>query len=458
VHNSLSITPWRNVEEREYSSTILDLGNTWKWMASFTLRLLGPPGENPTLPIEEETCVVPKSGPNVVGKRKIPWRTINKRLQINTVLRTFPPSDGYRNYKLPLWKCFIDEHPVFYCVLQVFQSDIPATKVSLSSTQSEGTFWRSVPQVNKSGQLGNCMTLAVFRWDRGLIAGRRNVYIDSRVHQSFLYGRTSACSARSTCLRLLVMLRTCETTPVPPLSHTFHVVIYEAQYATLPLAFFCIDVKICVFLNNLLLFGAKWSSLTQYSNSYFIRKMLFCLLNAESEAQCKHSRTTQESKKVEVITKVTYVSNWPPLWTRGQSSWLRNGDVLCFLWGTNWIYICYVEKRRPPLWSRGQSSWLQIQRSGFDLRRYQIFWEVVGRERSPLSLVSTTKELLEWKSSGSGLEHQEYGRRGSSRWPRGTLYPQKLTLTSPTSGGRWVGIVRSRTQPRSLFLFFCLCI
>jgi hypothetical protein len=27
----------------------------------------------------------------------------------------------------------------------------------------------------------------------------------------------------------------------------------------------------------------------------------------------------------------------------------------------------------PPLWSSGQSSWLQMQRSGFDSRRYQIF-------------------------------------------------------------------------------------
>jgi hypothetical protein len=48
-----------------------------------------------------------------------------------------------------------------------------------------------------------------------------------------------------------------------------------------------------------------------------------------------------------------------PLWSSGQSSWLLNGDVLCFLWGTNWIYICYVEESRPPLWSSGQSSWLQ---------------------------------------------------------------------------------------------------
>jgi hypothetical protein len=49
---------------------------------------------------------------------------------------------------------------------------------------------------------------------------------------------------------------------------------------------------------------------------------------------------------------------------------------------------------RPPMWSRGQSSWLQIQRSGFDSRRYQIFWEVVDLERGPLSLMSTIEELL----------------------------------------------------------------
>jgi hypothetical protein len=97
-------------------------------------------------------------------------------------------------------------------------------------------------------------------------------------------------------------------------------------------------------------------------------------------------------------------------------------------------------------WSRwsGESSWLQVQRSGFDSRRYQIFWGVVGLERGPLSLVSTTEELLGRKSSGSGLECR--GRRNPSRWPRNTLYPQKLALTSPTSGGRSVSIVRLRIQ------------
>jgi hypothetical protein len=39
---------------------------------------------------------------------------------------------------------------------------------------------------------------------------------------------------------------------------------------------------------------------------------------------------------------------------------------------------------------------------------------LVGLERGPLSLVSTTEELLERKSSGSGLENREYGCRESA--------------------------------------------
>jgi hypothetical protein len=60
--------------------------------------------------------------------------------------------------------------------------------------------------------------------------------------------------------------------------------------------------------------------------------------------------------------------------------------------------------------------------------------------------LSTTEELLGRKSSSPSLENREYGRRDPSRWPRGTLYLQKLALTKSTSGGRSVGIVRSRTQ------------
>jgi hypothetical protein len=104
----------------------------------------------------------------------------------------------------------------------------------------------------------------------------------------------------------------------------------------------------------------------------------------------------------------------------------------------------------PPLWSSGQKSELQIQRAGFDSGRYQISWEVLSLERVPLSLVSTTEELLDRKNSVSGLQSPEYSRRDPSRWRRGTLYPQKLALTSQTSGGRSVGIVHSRTQATEL--------
>jgi hypothetical protein len=73
-----------------------------------------------------------------------------------------------------------------------------------------------------------------------------------------------------------------------------------------------------------------------------------------------------------------------------------------------WMCVC-----RPgsPLWSSGQSSWPRIQRSRFDSRRYQIFREVVGLERGPLSLVSTTDESI-----GSGLKNRDYGRRDAPLW------------------------------------------
>jgi hypothetical protein len=79
-------------------------------------------------------------------------------------------------------------------------------------------------------------------------------------------------------------------------------------------------------------------------------------------------------------------------------------------------------------------------------RRYQISW--VGLERGLLSPVSTTEELLERKSSGTGPESRQYRRRDSPRWPRDTLYQQKFSLTSWTSGGRSVDIVRSRTEAK----------
>jgi hypothetical protein len=77
----------------------------------------------------------------------------------------------------------------------------------------------------------------------------------------------------------------------------------------------------------------------------------------------------------------------------------------------------------------------------------------MGLERGPLSLVSIIEELFERKSGGCGLETWDYSHRDPSCWPRGTLYPRKLALTSPTSGDRSVGIVSSRTKATE-FSFF----
>jgi hypothetical protein len=60
----------------------------------------------------------------------------------------------------------------------------------------------------------------------------------------------------------------------------------------------------------------------------------------------------------------------------------------------------------------------------------------VGLERGPLSLVSVSEELTEWKSSGSGSRKSRLTAVGIR-----CAYPQTLALTLPTSGGRSVGIV-----------------
>jgi hypothetical protein len=80
-------------------------------------------------------------------------------------------------------------------------------------------------------------------------------------------------------------------------------------------------------------------------------------------------------------------------------------------------HTCLISttNKRNNKWSSGQSSWLQIQRSGFDSRRYMISSEVLGLERGPLSLVSTIEGLTGRKSRGSGLEMREYGRGDPSR-------------------------------------------
>jgi hypothetical protein len=72
----------------------------------------------------------------------------------------------------------------------------------------------------------------------------------------------------------------------------------------------------------------------------------------------------------------------------------------------NYYYMIWLGKWRNTL---GRLCGLLVRVPGyksrdieFDSWRYQIFWEAVGLERGPLSLMSITEELLEWKSSGPG--------------------------------------------------------
>jgi hypothetical protein len=77
----------------------------------------------------------------------------------------------------------------------------------------------------------------------------------------------------------------------------------------------------------------------------------------------------------------------------------------------------------------------------------------MGLERGPLSLVSTIEQLLGRKNSGFclesentavGIRHADYAT---------SLYPQKLALTSPTSGGRSVDIIRYLTLVTEVIFF-----
>jgi hypothetical protein len=75
----------------------------------------------------------------------------------------------------------------------------------------------------------------------------------------------------------------------------------------------------------------------------------------------------------------------------------------------------------------------------------------VGLERGPLSLVSTTEELLDRKvaSPAYKTENMVVGIRHADHVAPSIR--KKFAMTSPTSGGRSVGIVRSRTQTMDFF-------
>jgi hypothetical protein len=103
-----------------------------------------------------------------------------------------------------------------------------------------------------------------------------------------------------------------------------------------------------------------------------------------------------------------------------------------------------------PLWSNGQSSWLHIHRSRVRFLALPDFFRSSGSGTGSTQPCEYNWGATWKKSSGSGLENREYDRGDSLRRPRNTLCPQKLAVTSLTSGIRSVGIVRSRTKATEL--------
>jgi hypothetical protein len=75
----------------------------------------------------------------------------------------------------------------------------------------------------------------------------------------------------------------------------------------------------------------------------------------------------------------------------------------------------------------------------------------VGLKRGPLSLVSTTEELLERRKVAAPVQKVEISAVGADYATPSIR--KKLTLTSPASGRGSVGIVRSRTQATEFFMY-----
>jgi hypothetical protein len=98
--------------------------------------------------------------------------------------------------------------------------------------------------------------------------------------------------------------------------------------------------------------------------------------------------------------KITSIIKGP-----GQKHWWRKRStrtsVFCIYhsYVTNQDRLCSLVAKVSTYKSRGPA---------FDSRPYQIFWEIGGLERGPLSLGRTSEELLEWKSSCSGLENRDW--------------------------------------------------
>jgi hypothetical protein len=78
-------------------------------------------------------------------------------------------------------------------------------------------------------------------------------------------------------------------------------------------------------------------------------------------------------------------------------------------------------------------------------------WVWNGVHSASWVLVSITEELLGRNSSSSGQENREYDGGDLLRWPRNTLYPQKLVLLRQVAAVARSAWFASGPKPRSFF-------
>jgi hypothetical protein len=112
-----------------------------------------------------------------------------------------------------------------------------------------------------------------------------------------------------------------------------------------------------------------------------------------------------------------------------------------------------------PLWSSGQSFWLHIQRSRVRFPALPDFLSSNGSGTG--STQPREPREVNWgatwikRSNGTRSRKQRLTAVGIRCADHASpLYPQKLALTSPTGGGRFVGIVRSRTKATEFRLVY----
>jgi hypothetical protein len=106
---------------------------------------------------------------------------------------------------------------------------------------------------------------------------------------------------------------------------------------------------------------------------YLDNNILVWISTGNRDVWDTYSRVTQISSN-NVISCIysTNINTGP---TCGSEILTKMTCLECNLWQNRWTNLIHGSDsdERPPLWSSGRSSWVQIQRSGFDSRRYKIF-------------------------------------------------------------------------------------